>query len=72
MVVLDFDMPGGGGVRAAIEIREASPTTRIVALSADGSQAAQYDMSRAGAIGYVVKGAPDEEIVRAIRNAARW
>jgi diguanylate cyclase (GGDEF)-like protein len=72
VVVLDFDMPGGGGVRAAIEIREASPTTRIVALSADGSQAAQYDMSRAGAIGYVVKGAPDEEIIRAIRNAARW
>jgi len=72
VVMLDFDMPGGGGVRAAIEIREASPTTRIVALSADGSQAAQYDMSRAGAIGYVVKGAPDEEIIRAIRNAARW
>ncbi len=72
VVVLDFDMPGGGGVRAAIEIREASPATRIVALSADGSQSAQYDMSRAGAIGYVVKGAPDEDIIRAIRNAARW
>jgi len=72
VVVLDFDMPGGGGVRAAVEIREASPTTRIVALSADGSQSAQYDMSRAGAVGYVVKGTPDAEIVRAIRNAARW
>jgi diguanylate cyclase (GGDEF)-like protein len=72
VVLLDFDMPGGGGVRAAVEIREASPTTRIVALSADGSQSAQYDMSRAGAIGYVVKGGPNEEIVRAIRNAARW
>ena len=72
VVVLDFDMPGGGGVRAAIEIREASPTTRIVALSADDSQAAQYDMSRAGAIGYVVKGGADEDIIRAIRNAARW
>jgi DNA-binding NarL/FixJ family response regulator len=65
-------MPGGGGVRAAVEIREASPTTRVVAISADGSQAAQLDMSRAGAIGYVIKGAPDEEIVRAIRSAARW
>jgi two-component system chemotaxis response regulator CheY len=72
VVLLDFDMPGGGGVRAAIEIREASPATRIVALSSDDSQSAQYDMSRAGAIGYVIKGAPDEEIVRAIRNAARW
>jgi DNA-binding NarL/FixJ family response regulator len=29
-------------------------------------------MSRAGAVGYVVKGAPDEEIVRAVRSAARW
>ena len=70
VVVLDFDMPGGGGVRAATEIREASPTTRIVALSADGSQAAQYDMSRAGAVGYVVKGAPDERD-RPRRSAAR-
>jgi diguanylate cyclase (GGDEF)-like protein len=72
VVVLDFDMPGGGGVAAAIGIREANPTTRIVAISADDSAGAQYDMSRAGAVGYVVKGAPDEEIVRTIRSSARW
>jgi DNA-binding NarL/FixJ family response regulator len=29
-------------------------------------------MSRAGAVGYLIKGAPDGEIVRAIRSAARW
>jgi diguanylate cyclase (GGDEF)-like protein len=72
VVLLDFDMPGGGGVAAAVGIREANPTTRIVAVSADDSQGAQYDMSRAGAVGYVVKGAPDEEIIRTIRSAARW
>ena len=72
VVLLDFDMPGGGGVAAAVGIREANPTTRIVALSADGSQGAQYDMSRAGAVGYVVKGAPDDEIVHTIRSSARW
>ena len=72
VVLLDFDMPGGGGVAAATAIREANPTTRIVALSADASQGAQYDMSRAGAVGYLVKGAPDEEIVRVIRSSARW
>jgi len=72
VVVLDFDMPGGGGVRAAIDIREALPGVRIVALSADDSAAAQLDMSRAGAVGYVVKGAADDEIVRAIRSAFRW
>ena len=53
-------------------IREANPTTRIVALSADDSQGAQYDMSRAGAVGYLVKGAPDDEIVRVLRSSARW
>jgi two-component system chemotaxis response regulator CheY len=72
VVVLDFDMPGGGGTRAAAEIREACPTARIVALSADSSPAAQLDMSRAGAVGYLVKGAPADEIERAIRSAARW
>ena len=72
VVLLDFDMPGGGGVAAATAIREANPTTRIVALSADSSQGAQYDMSRAGAVGYLVKGAPDEEIVRVLRSSARW
>jgi two-component system chemotaxis response regulator CheY len=72
VVVLDFDMPGGGGIRAAAEIREACPTARIVALSADSSPAAQLDMSRAGAVGYLVKGAAPDEIERAIRSAARW
>jgi len=72
VVVLDFDMPGGGGAAAAAAIREANPTTRVVALSADGSAGAQYDMSRAGAVGYVVKGAPEEEILRVIRSSARW
>lgn len=72
VVVLDFDMPGGGGVGAATAIREANPATRIIALSADDSQGAQYDMTRAGAVGYVVKGAPEEEILRVIRTTARW
>jgi PleD family two-component response regulator len=71
VVLLDFDMPGGG-VAAATAIREASPTTRIVALSADSSPGAQYDMSRAGAVGYLVKGASDDEIVGVLRSSARW
>jgi two-component system chemotaxis response regulator CheY len=72
VVLLDFDMPGGGGVRAAIDIRELLPGVRIVALSADESASAQLDMSRAGAVGYLVKGAADDEIIRTIRSAYRW
>lgn len=72
IVLLDFNMPRGGGVRAAHEIRDANPDARVVAISADTSQSAMFDMSRAGAVGYLVKGASDEEIVRVIRSAARF
>jgi CheY-like chemotaxis protein len=72
VVLLDVDMPGGGGARAAVQIREALPDVRIVAISADDSQANQYDMMRAGAVGFVSKGAPAEEVLRVIRSSARW
>ena len=42
---------------------------RIVALSADGSPAAQLDMSRAGAVGHLGKDAAGEEIARIVRSA---
>ena len=69
-MLLDVDMPGGGGARAAVEIREGLPEVRIVAISADDSQGSQYDMMRAGAVGFVTKGASDDEILRVIRSSA--
>jgi DNA-binding NarL/FixJ family response regulator len=72
VVLLDVDMPGGGGPRAAVQIRDALPEARIVAISADDSQESQYDMMRAGAVGFLAKGAPDEEVLRVIRSSARW
>ncbi len=72
VVLLDVNMPGGGGLRAASAIRDANPAVKVVAISADDSQISQYDMTRAGAVGYIVKGSPDEEIVRVIRSTARW
>jgi DNA-binding NarL/FixJ family response regulator len=72
VVLLDVDMPGGGGARATVEIREALPDVRIVAISADDSHMNQYDMMRAGAVGFITKGSPDDEILRVIRSSARW
>jgi two-component system chemotaxis response regulator CheY len=72
IVLLDFNMPGGGGVRASTVIREADPNVKIVAFSADDSQGAQYDMTRAGAVGFVHKAAGDDEILRVLRSSARW
>jgi DNA-binding NarL/FixJ family response regulator len=69
VALLDVEMPGGGGVAAARAIRERAPGVRVLALSGHEAEAARAEMAAAGAVGYVVKGAPPEEIVRAIREA---
>jgi CheY-like chemotaxis protein len=71
VVLVDYEMPGGGA-RAADRIRTEHRATRVVALSAHDGPEAMMAMGHAGSVGYVVKGAPDEEIVRAIHSAARW
>ena len=70
VALLDLEMPGGGGPAAARAIRERVPGVRVLALSAHEDDAARAEMAAAGAIGYVVKGAPPDELVRAIREAA--
>jgi two-component system chemotaxis response regulator CheY len=72
VVLLDFDMPHGGGTHAATGILRELPETRIVALSANESQLAMLDMARAGAVGYIVKGAPPAQIVDTIQSSARY
>jgi diguanylate cyclase (GGDEF)-like protein len=72
VVLLDFDMPRGGGTQAATGILRELPETRIVGLSANESQLAMLDMARAGAVGYIVKGAPPAEIVDTIQSSARY
>ena len=71
VVVLDARMPGGGGVAAAEAISRSVPAAQIVALSAHEDTATARAMLDAGAVAYVVKGAPEMEIVDAIRRAHR-
>jgi PAS domain S-box-containing protein len=71
VMLLDVRMPGGGGVRAVLELRRVSPDTRAVALSAYDDRANVLAMLRAGAVGYLVKGAEPSELLEAIRRAAR-
>lgn len=68
VAVLDVRMPGGGGPRAAREIRRLSPTTRMMAFSAYGDTAALEEMRLFGITEYVEKGAPNTEIVATIRR----
>ena len=69
VALLDVKMPGGGGPRAAREIRAVTPHTRVVALSAHEDRSSVLEMLRAGVVGYVVKGAAAEEILETVRRS---
>jgi DNA-binding NarL/FixJ family response regulator len=71
IVLLDVDMPGGGGAHAARGIRAQLPHVELLALSAHTSEHERAEMLAAGATGYVVKGAPPDEIARTLREAVR-
>ena len=70
VALLDVKMFGGGG-RTAAEIAIVAPTTKSVALSAYEDRGTVLEMLRQGAVGYLVKGAPPNEILEAIRRASR-
>lgn len=71
VALLDVMMPGGGGPRAAREIRATCPATRVVAVSAFDDRGAVMEMLQAGAAGYLVKGATVEEILEGVRRTVR-
>ena len=69
--VVDVTMPGGGGAHATRVIRERCPRTVVLALSGHDDRASVVEMLRAGASGYLVKGNDPDELVAAVRDAAR-
>lgn len=70
VLVLDLMMPGLSGLEALRIVRERSPRTRIVVLSMHSSSAFIARALQNGAIGYVLKGGPEADLVRAVREAA--
>lgn len=71
VVVLDVKMPRGGGMLAAERIREISPNCKLVAFSVYSDPVTVMRMIEAGSIAYVLKGVPTEELLDAIKRAAR-
>jgi two-component system response regulator NreC len=70
VLVLDLNMPGGSSLEAIPAIREESPGTQIVVLTMQQEPAFAREALAAGALGYVLKDADDEELVEAVRRAA--
>src|SRR5665213_1439773 len=71
VLVLDLNMPGGSSLEAIPQLREEFPETQIVILTMQQEPAFAREALGAGALGYVLKEAADEELVEAVRCAAR-
>ena len=71
LVILDVSMPRMTGLQAAREIRRRRPEARILMLSMHDNEQYFFSALQAGACGYVLKSAADEDLVAACRAAMR-
>jgi DNA-binding NarL/FixJ family response regulator len=70
VLVLDLQMPDLDGVGAAREIAKAAPEVAVLVLTMFDDDDSVFAAMRAGARGYLLKGAGQDEIVRAIEAVA--
>lgn len=67
LVVMDIQMPQGGGIEATRQIVQDSPHVRVLIVTMFEDDATVFSAMRAGARGYVLKGANYAEMLRAVQ-----
>jgi DNA-binding NarL/FixJ family response regulator len=70
VVLLDVQMPGGGGVQVIRDVARARPAQRFLALSVSDAAEDVIAIIRAGARGYVTKTISGPELADAVRRVA--
>ena len=70
VLILDIQMPELSGIAAAAEIARVAPGVAVLMLTMFDDDDSVFAAMRAGARGYVLKGAQQDEIVRAIQAVA--
>src|SRR5215213_5526551 len=70
VVMMDISMLNMSGLEATRAAKESSPETRIIALTVHEDEGYVREMLKGGAAGYLLKRAPTEELVRAVRVVA--
>jgi DNA-binding NarL/FixJ family response regulator len=71
VAVLDVSMPRMTGLQATHEIKQQVPDTQVLILSMHDDERYLFEALRAGAAGYVLKRAADQDLVDAVRAAGR-
>jgi len=71
VVLMDVRMPGRSGPEATRGVLEVAPEAAVLALSVHEDSAIALSMLEAGALGYLVKGSVESELLDGIRRAAR-
>ena len=71
VVVMDLNMPETNGVEATRRILAALPSVAVLVLTMLDEDESVFSAMRAGARGYVVKGADTDDVLRAIESVAR-
>ena len=71
VVLMDIAMPGQSGLDATREIRDRFPTVQVVIVTIHDREDYLFQALRAGAAGYVLKGAEVQDLLEAVRTAQR-
>jgi DNA-binding NarL/FixJ family response regulator len=71
VVLMDLRMPGTDGVSAIRKLAERGVTARVLVLTTYDTDRDVVPAIEAGATGYLLKDAPRDELLRAVRAAAR-
>ena len=71
VAVLDIEMPGMDGLAAAAALAHELPSCRVIMLTAFGRPGYLRRAMEAGALGFVVKDAPAEQLADAVRRVFR-